>query len=399
MASEIEGVPACSKASKRWLLPWVLGVGLIGSACSDPQPLAHRQRTLADDYSNKVLTIRDLSVIEDPNRALDPCDEGQEGALPPWSFGKIAQKLAEQAGTPDAPTFIKNWLDTWKSTQVVNGHFVEPVPIDQFVTDPWLYKSGGERLNLGIAPFRLLSIINRIDLSANDGKGELRMNYVATNGPDCEPIHFMVIFEFELPVQSADELLDLARRWDALASMPFGESYNAALQDLTDELTSARLKHVNTCEEEASVLEWNYRSFALADGALVNVPLFQSPDVNDEGDPQLVAWVNANEDAILADSHVVPDELLGGDTRNVDWVGVGFADPYEVRHHFALATCSGCHAGETGTSFVHTNRRRRHQQTSVSEYLTGEEIQDPRGRVRIFNAFADRAAYLHSLLQ
>lgn len=347
--------------------------------------------------AEKELTIRDLSVIEDPSRTLDPCDVGQE-PLPPWSFGKIMRMVAAQAGAPNASVFVKDWLDTWTREQVVNGHVLAPVGIDQYITSPWLTESGGDQLDLGRARFRLLSMVNRLDLSAKDGKGEFRIEYVGTRD-FCAPIRFWVIFEFELPVQSSADLQAFAADWHNLGGLPFGEEYNAALQALTDRLSSARLRHVNTIEEEASISEWNYRSFALVDGALVNVPLVQSPDVFDDGDPALIAWVNNNQEAILADRHVVPDELLGGDTRNFEWFGIGFEDPIEVRHHFALATCSGCHNGETGAPSVHTTWRHMGEAAGLSRYMTGTTIVDPGGQSRTFNELQRRADFLGTLLK
>ncbi len=398
MAREIEtGRESRQSVYRRTVL--FLAVSLLAQqvACWDSVPARSRAAALSRAVDpEKELLIRNRSVIEDPERSLDPCDVGAD-PLPAWSFGKLMQNVANQAQAPDASAFVQNWLDTWRQEQEVNGHLLEPLPIDQLVTDPWLARSGGEQLDLGIAPFRLVAIVNRLDLAQQDGKGEFRMEYVATN-VFCQPIHFWVIFEFEVPVECHDELVVLAQRWHALADLKSGEEYNAALQEITDELSSARLKHVNSLETEASVAEWNYRSFAVVDGALVNVALFQSPDVFDEDNPDLISWVNANQVAILADQHVVPDELLGGDTRNLDWTGVGFDDPLEVRHHFALATCNGCHGGETATNFVHMSRRHQGEDTVLSRYMTGERILDPGGQWRDFNELQRRANYLEGLL-
>jgi hypothetical protein len=400
MTSEFEAGEGSRKP--RWragnTLPALSAVALLAACGGGPSVERSRAALLNSINPKKELSVIDVSVVGDATRSLDPCDVGQE-PLPPWSFGKIMQILADQAGAPDASAFVKDWLDTWTTEQVVNGHVLTPVPIDQFVTIPWLAASGGDRLDLGRAYFRLLSIVNRIDLSQQDGKGEFRMEYVATN-VFCQPIHFWMIFEFELPVESLDDLRALAQRWHALSELPFGEDYNAALQAITDDLTSARLKHVNTVEEEASVLEWNFRSFAIAGQSLVNVPMFQSPDVLDDGSPPLVHWVNANQKSILADDYVVPDELLGGDTRNIDWLRIGFEDPDEVGHHFALGTCNGCHGGETGILSEVTQLRWRHQgeQTVLSPYLTGETILDPRGHPRTFNELGRRAGVLQLLL-
>ena len=156
-----------------------LVLGWAGTVSSlEPSPACGSQ-TIDPD---KELTVHDLSVIDDPTRSLDPCVAGEE-PLPAWSFGKIMQTVAEQAGASDPSAFVRDWLDTWTQEQVVNGHVLQPVPIDQFVTVPWLAASGGERLDLGLAPFRLLSIVNRLDLS------EFRMEYAATD-VFCEPIHF-----------------------------------------------------------------------------------------------------------------------------------------------------------------------------------------------------------------
>jgi hypothetical protein len=95
----------------------------------------------------------------------------------------------------------------------------------------------------------------------------------------------------------------------------------------------------------------------------------------------------------------VPEELLGGDTRNIDWTGTGFEDPVEVRHHFGLATCSGCHNGETGTDAVHTSWRHRGTSPELSPYMTGETMIDPSGQVRTFNELQRRANVLIDLLQ
>jgi hypothetical protein len=399
MASEIEARKQSRRVGRQVRDVFLALTALaLHAACTGGLAVDGSRASLSNSVDpEKELSIHDLSVIDDATRSLDPCAVGQD-PLPPWSFGKIMQIVANQAGAPDASAFVKDWMDTWTREQVVNGHVLQPVAIGEFVTVPWLAASGGERLDLGRAPFRLLAIVNRIDLSQQDGKGEFRIEYVATKD-FCQPIRFWVIFEFELPIESMKDLQVLAQRWHELGALPFGEEYNAALQSITDQLSSARLKHVNTIEEEASVLEWNYRSFAVVGQSLVNVPLFQTPDVLDEEDPALISWVNENQESILADQHIVPEELLGGDTRNIEWSGTGFEDPIEVRHHFALATCNGCHNGETGTLFVHYRWRHQGEPTFQSPYLTGETIVDPGGQVRTFNELQRRADFMMGLLQ
>src|SRR5260370_27248817 len=116
----------------------------------------------------------------------------------------------------------------------------------------------------------------------------------------------------------------------------------------------------------------------------------------DKQGKELVSWVNENQDDIRADHHLVPAELLGGDTRNLDWTGIGFQDPIEVRHHFALATCNGCHGGETATLFAHMDRRRRSAPPVLSQYLTAETIVHPGGQTSPFHDLPPRPHFLRA---
>src|SRR5262245_53138398 len=218
MASEIE-THRLSRLSVRHWTPLFLATSLLAQqlACSDAASAPSKAPLLRAVDPEKEILIRHGSVIDDPSRSLDPCDVGTN-PLPPWSFGKLMQNVANQAQAPDASAFVLDWLNTWRQEQEVNGHLLEPVPIDQFVTDPWLARSGGDQLDLRIAPFRLVAIVNRLDLAQQDGKGEFRMEYVATN-VFCQPIRFWVILEFEVPVECHDGLVELAQRWHALGDL------------------------------------------------------------------------------------------------------------------------------------------------------------------------------------
>jgi len=135
MATAIEG------GGRFWRGVTLLAASFL--ACTDGVPsVARSTHALCITVDpDKELTVSDLSAIDDPIRAFDPCVAPEE-PLPPWSFGKMMQIAAEQAGAPDAPAFVRNWLDTWTVEQVVNGHLLEPVPIGEFVTRPWLPASG-----------------------------------------------------------------------------------------------------------------------------------------------------------------------------------------------------------------------------------------------------------------
>src|SRR5690606_792741 len=117
--------------------------------------------------------------------------------------------------------------------------------------------SGGRRLDLSKAPFRLLAIVNRIDLRSDGGgyggggviggpiraadapgamiapdamiapapmpvhAGEGRFVFGVLD-PQGRPLPFTVIFEYELPASDPREVLGWARSWHALGEVPFG---------------------------------------------------------------------------------------------------------------------------------------------------------------------------------
>jgi len=132
---------------------------------------------------DKSLFIRDPAVVLDPARTWDPCTgAGTQGGV--WTFAHLVREMANGSGsTPE--DFVKNWLSNWLNTYTVNGDTV-PLRTQMFnqVIQPWAVASGvtatlvtnpttGVKsvtltgpLDLDIAPFRLLGIVNRIDLGA-----------------------------------------------------------------------------------------------------------------------------------------------------------------------------------------------------------------------------------------
>jgi len=374
--------------------------GVCLFACN-PASLAPRRSSLSQGIvQEKELIIRDLSAVEDPNRTSDPCASG----LATWSFGALMSRIAAQAGADDAPAFVLRWLGTWDVEQDVNGFIVPIQRMDGVITSRWLRESGGDALDLSRAPFRLLAIVNRMDLRKVDpdgnpiDAGELRFVFGAVN-TTCDKIPLEIILEFRQDAQSADDVAAWAERWHALGSLPFGVELNAALQDLTDRITL--LNQLRTNDNAASFPDWEQRTYVVAEGDLRLAPLDQTPDASLEGSQALADYVNANEEQIIADQHVVPAEMRGGAIpTDLAWSGTGMSDPFEARHHFALASCNGCHGDETATALVHVDNRNRYFMSDLSNYLTGRvmPILDTMGRPRYFNELQRRADDLQSLL-
>ncbi len=89
----------------------------------------------------------------------------------PWSFGGLVNELV---GEDKAPACMRAWLETWVVGQNVNGFDVPARPgIMAKVIEPWQKRDGFDPKSgkpwmpkIENAPFRLLGIVNRMDLCA-----------------------------------------------------------------------------------------------------------------------------------------------------------------------------------------------------------------------------------------
>src|SRR5262245_2966293 len=116
---------------------------------------------------DKSLVIRDPSVVEDPTRTYDPCsDAGMP--MGKWTFGYLMTQLANPAYTGIDPSdFALQWIQKFVANQTVNGFTVFAQPDVQDVIDAWPKVGMTTQLDLAKAPFKLLAIINRVDLRSN----------------------------------------------------------------------------------------------------------------------------------------------------------------------------------------------------------------------------------------
>ena len=93
-----------------------------------------------------------------------------------WSFGGLIEELA---GKEQASDCVRAWLNTWMEPQTANQQVVLPRrQIEEKVIRPWQERDGFKpgqadqwKPKLENAPFRLLAIVNRIDLCAPNVAG------------------------------------------------------------------------------------------------------------------------------------------------------------------------------------------------------------------------------------
>ena len=384
---------------------------------------------------DRELMIRDVSVVEDCQRTTwGPCPDGTANAA--WTFGRLVEGLAGTTDPKALSTFVLKWLSQWEAPQTVNGHVVPARPtIRDMVIDPWLTASGGKVLDMKKAPLRLLAIVARLDLrqnpaygQANAGEARFVFGVLDLRQPPEQAPSFTVILEYGLQASGCEEQKKWARQFHGLGSIPFGPTYNAKLQGITDSFTKigavpskpngSALNQLRTNEVELS-FPWELREFALLPDignvgptSLRETTVKQTPDNDFNGGALVGDFINEFEAQILAHQHVVPSvyqgqNFLGGSSfNNIDfWDGIGIHNN-EARHLFSLNTCNACHGAETSTGFLQVGPRTPGNVAFISGFLGGEDgtgidVTDPVDgvTVRHFNDLEFRAKDLCRLLQ
>jgi hypothetical protein len=357
----------------------------------------------------RELAIRDVSVVDDPIRT------GPGGA---WSFGKLMENMAR---TPaEAPAMVEGMLTSFLSQQTVNSFPLLPRPGIQQVLSSLRGPNG--QLDLTRPAFRLLAIVNRLDLHDSDGvsattagEGRFVFGFAPFGGTQSATL----IIEYSIPATSHAEILDLANAWHALRQLTLGTpEYNAALQTVTERFTArdaapgrpngSALGQIRTNDFFALGGAWEFREFHLdaTSGRLVPAPVAQTPDRRFNGSAQLGRFVQENEAAIFTDRHAVPltfegVPFQGGNVDASDFFTwrVPMVSP-EARHRFARNTCNGCHTfSETGGAEFQIRPRGPFQEAQLSGFLRGADVIDPQaGVIRHFNELGRRGRILHDLV-
>ncbi len=365
------------------------------------------------DAENSLL-IRDLSVVEDPTRTYDPCSGvGTPGGK--WTFRYVMEQMANQLETGiSAAEFTRRWLQQWEFDLSINFHQVPArTNIVQGIIDPWEQASGGpgQPLNLDEAPFKLVAIVNRVDLRENlaygaGSAGEARLVFGVLNrsGGGCLMMPFAVIFEYGIQKDNCLDLQQWAAEWYDLSNLTLGSpAYNAALESITEQFVTAganpenlpnksALNQIRT-NEIALDAPWELREFKIQapghydSGHLRSVTVAMTPDLSFNLTSTLTDFINQNETAIVAGTYDVPLSLpsgppfLGGNAPTpfgMFWdgsPGCGSINNPDARHNFSLTTCNGCHAGETATPFLHIDPQQ--SPAGLSGFLTGITVSDP----------------------
>lgn len=367
--------------------------------------------------AERMLLIRDPQVVQDPTRTRASCGGASMG---PWSFGHLMNRTFW-----NGRGHARRWLEELALSRPL---------IRERLLDPWIAASGGPdaELDLSRAPFRLLAIVNRFDLRSGlsyggDALGELRFVFTAMS-ETCAPLpNFTVIFEYGVPSWAARAFGGCraqawAQRWKDLEAHPVGSAaYNTALELLTERVLSNATEtfgqlrtNENAFDSSTGGRTWEmlqfkpHRDLGIPTG-LGRDPVSQTPSHRMNGSKTLDTHVNRYAEKIRAGVHRLgfggPDDIPRGweapYSLRTFWDGTrGGISDREARHRFSLATCSGCHAAETRTEFMHIRPAGFGEQAELSGFLTGIAVSDAADGTptRFFSDLERRATDLDALL-
>jgi hypothetical protein len=303
----------------------------------------------ADAGAIAVNRSRELLVTDDAT--LTSLSSNAAGA--PLSFRHAMETLPVR---DVAATSTLAWLRAWSQRLRDEGENARADSLDAKVTCAWLQRTPAngcspscdvctqQALDLESAPFRLVAVANRTDLSvmpdrAADG-GEGRLVFGLTDGPGdaaaSSPLPFTVIVEYAQVGTAAD----WASRWHALGAVT-DDAFPGALVKVTGTFVeSGSLAQLRTADAVTGPLLLH--EFHLVAGELVPANVRNTPDWGAVSESDMTTFCASNADALQSGTQVLPSSWLAASSA------LHVAPPAYVatiENHDALVqgTCGGCH--------------------------------------------------------
>jgi len=293
------------------------------------------------------------------DRELVITDDGILGALSgnaadgPMSFRRAMEHLTTQQASGDATLA---WMSRWSQRLRDEGQAARADSLDATITCPWLRRAPDNQcsascdacaakvLRLEDAPFRLIAVANRTDLSvmpdrAADG-GEGRLVFALTDGPadsDGSPsLPLTAIVEY----MQQGSAKDWAGRWHALGSLPAGAFPDGLAALVGAFVQGGTLAQIRTGDAFTGPLVLH--EFHLESGQLVPRNVRNTPDWSSVSAADIRAFCADHADAIENGTHVLPPSWLAKASALDAGVPTYLAT---VPSHVALVhgTCGGCH--------------------------------------------------------
>jgi len=337
----------------------------------------------------KELLITDVRVVGDARARNNG----------PWSFGGIMKAMA---GTRDEQQFVKGFVESWMQDQNVEGATVKARPrMKDVVLDPWHARSAAGTYDLATAPFELLAIVYRVDLrriqNTGDRAGEGRFVYGVRDGGG-RMMPFTVIAEFALPIYQGKSALDWANDWHSLGQLELGSlEYNQRLETITNQFASRTARAgaipgtaLNQLRTNEIALDfnaghppiWELREFHIGSDGFIHPARPALTPMNEmNGSSMLKEYVKQNARAIEQGTQNLPVKFRGTlfsagsaavPTNSFTWDVPGVSE--ELERQFSMQTCNGCHAGSTGTNFLHVAPSFTGGAAQLSDFVVSVEM-------------------------
>jgi hypothetical protein len=346
----------------------VVAATALGCMSAEDEDFAAIDETVQRPKAVDVDPLRELMLV-DPSIVNDP-QRTSNVANGHWSFRYLVEQMAP-AGM-DPAVFVETWLHDFRLPSLNGFALADRAGVNDLLA-AWPHRADG-KLDLAAAPFKLVAIVNRVDLGAAAGDlGEGRFVFALLDPATGARRPMTVIFEYKLPAIGPNDHARISRQgWAQLfhdvawvkvhgrfERRPFGPELNAALESVTDRFAARNaapgkingnaIGQVRT-NEITFGRPWELREFRLQPNGLLRAhTLAGTPDGSFNGSAALASLLNANREAVLADSLVIPAGMLAGEAfENFDatrWSAPGVDE--KVRARFAVNTCNGCHSAET----------------------------------------------------
>jgi hypothetical protein len=288
-------------------------------------------------------------VVTDENLMSGPLAQNQTNG--PLSFDYAMSAL------PVAQGATLRWLRAWSCRLQDEGYADRATTLAQQITCSWLHAApenmcdetcgvcSAFTLRPEAAPFRLIAVTNRTDLSvmpdrAADG-GEGRLVFAITDGPgdDASSPSLPVTVAFEYAQHGS--ALEWEQRWHALGQTSDG-SFPASLVALTQTfVASGTIAQIRTADALTGPMLLH--QFQIESGEIVATNVRNSPDWARVPQSSMQQFADDNAGAIAAGTALFPkswwDASASPDEQPPAYVG-------GMPQHDALVqlTCGGCHA-------------------------------------------------------
>lgn len=314
------------------------------------------------------LIVRDPAIV-DGALASNALDTGLSfRAMIEWLVGDKERALPA----------TREWLGQWETVTKVGpyGAPVAPRPqIDPLLIAPWFASQPPAstpgtgaydeptRTDTSLwnrAPFRLLAVVNRLDLAADPCQGppgKIHLVYAVLDASLRAPLEMTIVLE--VPYPETRSAAAWARLWERLPSQRdsryptlLGLLVSSVLHDAAP--YGARLRSNELALGGGVDKSWELREFHVEDGPFGRQLLMNTLESTprDDVDPKsLATHIVQNAEEIGAHAVPLPEAMQGGAARTpragFSWAVPGVDD--SLRTAFSRQTCNGCHGGDTAT--------------------------------------------------